>query len=122
MDAERASEIATAWLAGWNAHDLDGILSHYADELEFVSPLAVKRLGRADGRVSTKAELRDYFAPSLAPGSELRFELEAVFAGVGSVNILYRNHRGQRVAETMFVNGDGLVDRVYVHHGVEAAQ
>ena len=37
MDAERASEIAAAWLAGWNARDLDGILAHYADELEFVS-------------------------------------------------------------------------------------
>jgi hypothetical protein len=122
MDAERANEIAAAWLAGWNAHDLDGILAHYADELEFVSPLAVKRLGRADGRVTTKAELRDYFAPSLTPGSELRFELEAVFAGVGSINILYRNHRGQRVAETMFVNADGQVDRVYVHHGAEAVR
>jgi hypothetical protein len=116
MDAERAQDIAEAWIAGWNAHDLETILSHYADELEFVSPLAVKRLGRANGTITTKAQLRDYFTSSLTLGSNLHFEIEAVFAGVASVNILYRNHRGQRVAETMFLNGEGLVDRVYVHH------
>lgn len=116
IEPERAREIAADWIAAWNTHDMEAILSHYADELEFVSPLAVARLGRADGAIGTKAELRDYFAPSLGPGSDLRFELIDVFAGVSSITIHYRNHRRQRVAETAFLNGDGLATRVYVHH------
>jgi hypothetical protein len=119
IDQEKAQEFAADWLAAWNAHDLDAVLSHYADELDFVSPLAVSRLGRADGAITSKSELRDYFSQSLVPGSELRFQLEEVFAGVSGLTLLYRNHRNQRVAETMVFGDAGLVERVCVHHGLD---
>ena len=52
------------WLRAWNQHDLDAVMRLYADRLEFVSPLVVERLGRADGTITRKDELRDYFARS----------------------------------------------------------
>ena len=100
----------------WNSHDLDAILSHYADELEFTSPLVVERLGRADGTVLSKAELKSYFAIGLAAGSNLEFELVDVLPGVASMVLYYRNHRGRTVAETMFFNAAGKVDKVAVHY------
>ena len=112
----QAEAAARDWIAAWNRHDLDAVLTHYADQLEFVSPLVVRRLGRADGTIRTKAELRDYFAASLGPGSDLRFDPRAVLVGVMSYTVLYRNHRGQGVAETAFLNDAGLVARAYVHH------
>jgi ketosteroid isomerase-like protein len=108
---------ARDWIDAWNRHDLDGVMAHYAEALEFVSPLVARRLGRADGTIRTRAALRDYFAASLGPGSTLRFDLRAVLVGVGSYTVLYANHRGQEVAETAFPDAAGRIARAYVHHG-----
>lgn len=116
MDQGKADAIAAEWVAAWNAHDLERVLSHYADPLEFTSPLVVERLGRADGTVRTKAELRGYFAVGLAPGTDLHFELLDVLPGVDSVTLYYRNHRGRTVAETMFLDARGQVRKAAVHY------
>lgn len=116
ISREKAIDEAQAWIAAWNRHDLDAVMAHYAEALEFVSPLVVHRLGRPDGTIRAKAELRQYFAASLGPGSELRFELDDVLVGVGSYTVLYRNHRVQKVAETVFPDAAGLIARAYVHH------
>jgi ketosteroid isomerase-like protein len=39
------------WIAAWNAHDLDRILAHYAEDVEFRSPFVAKLMGRSDGLV-----------------------------------------------------------------------
>ena len=116
IELEEAHKVAANWIAAWNAHDLEVILSHYADELEFVSPLVVSRLGEPDGTIRTKSGLRAYFSPSIGHGSDLHFQLLDVLAGVSSITLCYRNHRQQRVAEAMFLNKDWLVTRAYIHH------
>jgi hypothetical protein len=113
---EHAQAIAEHWVRDWNAHDLDAVLAHYADVLEFTSPLVVARLGKSDGTIRSKAELRAYFAQGIGAGSRLRFELLDVVPGVASIVLYYRNHRDQTVAETMFFAADGLVNRVAVHY------
>jgi len=64
---------AEEWVAAWNVRDLDRILSHYAPEIVFLSPLAQRRLG--DGRVVGLAALREYWRGGLAAIPDLRFEL-----------------------------------------------
>src|SRR5437660_91789 len=54
---------AADWVAAWNRHDLDAILSHYADDVVFTSPFAVRLTG--DGTVRGKPALRAYFAAAL---------------------------------------------------------
>jgi len=117
IDRARAEADARDWIEAWNRHDLEAVLVHYAEELEFVSPLVVKRLGRPDGTIRSKDELRAYFAASLGPGSTLRFDLQAVLVGVQGYTIVYRNHRGQLVAEVAFPDSAGLIVRAHVHHG-----
>lgn len=116
IDRIWAEAEARAWIDAWNHHDLDGVMAHYAGDLEFVSPLVVHRLGRPDGTIRNRSELRTYFAASLEPGSMLRFDLCAVLCGVGSYTILCRNHRGQDVAETVFPGPDGRITKAYIHH------
>ena len=113
VDALRRAE---DWIASWNAHDIDAILAHYPESFEFVSPVAARQLDRPDGTIRSKEELRAYFSPHLGPGSPLRFELIDVFAGVSGITIHYRNHRGQRAAETMMLDDDGRAERVVVHY------
>ncbi|HUL49621.1 MAG TPA: nuclear transport factor 2 family protein [Gemmatimonadales bacterium] len=38
-----ARGLASHWIAAWNAHDLDAILSHYGDDVVLQSPVAAKR-------------------------------------------------------------------------------
>jgi len=41
-------EFCNDWIAAWNAHDLERILSHYREDVLFTSPFAA-RAGARDG-------------------------------------------------------------------------
>ncbi len=45
-------------VAAWNAHDLDRIFSHYADDFEMRSPLIVERMGISSGTLKGKDAIR----------------------------------------------------------------
>jgi hypothetical protein len=116
MTPEIAKRVADMWVRAWNEHNLEAILVHYADELHFASPNVVKRMGRVDGTLHTKAELRDYFGQALKAQATLHFNLDDVLVGVDSVAIYYRNHRGQRAVEVMHLNDRGQVYRATVQY------
>ena len=102
---------AQQWIDAWNSRDLEQILGHYAPEIEFLSPVAEKRLG--DGRVVGLGALREYWGPALQAIPTLKFELELVLSGANCLTILYRNHNGARVAETMELDDNRRVVRSY---------
>jgi ketosteroid isomerase-like protein len=58
MTDEEALKIARGWIAAWNSHDIDRILSHYSDTIELTSPLVSRILGAGFNVVSGKAALR----------------------------------------------------------------
>jgi ketosteroid isomerase-like protein len=106
-----ARAFAEDWIAAWNAHDLDRILSHYAPDVTFLSPLAQKRVG--NGRVEGIAALRSYWGGALAAQPGLKFELLDVLTGHSCLTVLYRNHRGQTAAETFEFRPEGKVVRSF---------
>jgi ketosteroid isomerase-like protein len=116
MTEEQAFTLAHEWIEAWNAHDLDRILSHYADDVVLTSPLAVERLRDPSGTVRGKAALRDYFAMGLRAFPELRFELREVMWGVSSVVLYYVNQRGTMTGEFMEVDPSGKVARVVANY------
>src|ERR1700694_1297388 len=98
MLADHARSFADEWIAAWNSHDLDRILSHYSSDIVLLSPVA-QRLVR-NGRVVGIEALRGYWAQGLAAQPELKFTLLNVLVGHDCLTILYRNHRGQQAGET----------------------
>jgi ketosteroid isomerase-like protein len=117
MDKERAQHLAEEWYAAWNDHDLDRILSHYSDDVVFVSPFAVEIAGRADGRLEGKEALRAYFGAALERFPDLKFEPIALMVGIDSVVLHYRSVQDLLAAELMRVGGDGLVSEAIAHYG-----
>jgi len=113
---EDAWEVANHWIAAWNAHDLELILSHYDDAIELTSPVAARLLGTSDGKVAGKADLRAYFQRGLAAYPELHFHLEDVFWGVASIVLHYTNQKGTRTAEFMELSANGKVVRVVANY------
>jgi len=111
MTGEEAQAFADEWIAAWNSHDLDRVLSHYAPDVVFLSPVAQKVVG--NGRVVGIPALRSYWGKTLASQPQLKFELLTVLVGHACLTILYRNHRNQQAAETFEFASDGKVARSF---------
>jgi len=114
-------EFAQDWIAAWNSHDLDRILTHYSDDIIFTSPRALARLPKTNGTVRGIAQLREYWAPVTDIRPNLKFALEAVLVTVNGCTILYRDESELLVAETMLIGADGKVTQGIVSHAVTTA-
>ena len=63
------------WIDAWNSHDLEKILSHYADDIVLTSPVAAKLCQDPSGIVKGKTALTAYFKKGLEVYPDLRFTL-----------------------------------------------
>ena len=111
-----ASGLPEAWIGAWNSHDLDEIMSHYADDVILVSPTAAALLGDPTGEVRGSAALREYFRKGLQAYPMLRFDLLDVMWGVQSVVLCYVNQKGTKTAEFMELDSAGKVTRVVANY------
>lgn len=109
IDVEFSTRFARDWVKAWNDHDLEAILSHYAEDVVFHSPRIRVVTGRDVDYVSGKPELRAYWGKALTLLRDLFFEVDQVLAGSDAVTILYTNERSQSVAETFVFGPDGRV-------------
>lgn len=111
LTQQDAEAKARDWCAAWNARDLDAVMAHYAEAVALCSPLVVKRLGRADGWLRGKGEVRAYFERGMG-NPALRFDLEDVRLGVNAMVVLYRRENGMRVADASELDEAGLIRRM----------
>jgi len=118
MTRDEAWNLANLWVAAWNAHDLDLIMTHYEDAVELTSPAAAQLLGTPAGKVVGKAGLKDYFRRGLDAYPQLNFRLMDVFWGINSLVLHYTNHKGTRTAEFMELSTTGKVARVVANYSV----
>ncbi len=116
MTKEEAWKLANHWVAAWNSHNLDLILSHYEDAIELTSPVAAGLSASPDGKVIGRQSLRAYFQRGLEAYPELHFRLEDVLWGLNSVVLYYTNQKGTRTAEFMELAPTGKVTRVVANY------
>jgi ketosteroid isomerase-like protein len=116
MDHLAAQQFAREWYAAWNAHDLDRILSHYADDVEMRSPFVSALTGNADGEIVGKEDLRVYFAAALEKYPTLHFEPLELFVGADSLVLQYVSVNSQPSAEVVFLNDEGSIARYIAHY------
>jgi steroid delta-isomerase len=74
MNYETMMAFAEEWIAAWNRRDVDAVLAHFADDAQFVSPVARNFIGRSVLR--NKQELADYWRAGLERISILEFRLD----------------------------------------------
>jgi ketosteroid isomerase-like protein len=87
---KNAHEFAKEWIATWNSHDLDKILSHYSNDFEITSPFIKSFVSPPADTLRGKPAIRDYWAIALARVPDLRFELYDATEGVSSVTLYYK--------------------------------
>ena len=96
------------WVNAWNAHDVESILQHFAENVVFTSPVAATLLPETGGVIRGKSALRDYWTRALRRFVNLRFVVEGVYAGIDTVVIAYRNQDDGLVSEVLRFS-DGLI-------------
>jgi ketosteroid isomerase-like protein len=115
LTKEIARHFAEYWIASWNSHDLDRILSHYAEDFEMSSPMIVQLMDEPTGMLKGKTAIRDYWTRALARIPDLNFELTEVLVGASSLVILYRGPRGPS-AEVFWFDAQDKVYRAVAHY------
>ena len=107
---------AGEWIESWNSHDLDRILSHYADDFEMTSPFIASLTHESSGTIKGKDNVRSYWAKALERIPDLHFELIEVLVSVNSIVIYYHAVLGKRAAEVLFFDKNGKVARGVAHY------
>lgn len=115
IDKAFAARFAEEWVQAWNSHDLDRVLSHYADHFEMVSPIIAQLAGEPSGRLTGKSAVHAYWSKALRLIPDLHFELLATLVGVDSITIHYKGHRGL-AAEVFTFGADGKVVKASAHY------
>ena len=113
-----AREFARDWIAAWNSHNLESILSHYHEDVVLSSPVAARIVGDPNGTVRGKRALREYFRRGLDAYPNLHFDLLDVMRGLGSVVLVYTNQNRTKTAEFMELDREGKVTRVVANYSV----
>jgi len=116
VTAEKSRHIAQAWIESWNSHDLDSIMSHYSDDVEFTSPFVIRLLGDETGAIEGKDCIRSYFKKGLDTYPHLKFELIKVLSGVNSVTLFYKSVNGMLAAEVMILDQENKICKVIAHY------
>ena len=104
MDHAEAQAFAGQWVKDWNAHDIDALLGHFTDDVVFTSPVAVRLIG-GDGVIRGKEALRAYWSEGVRLIPDLHFEVVALYAGISTLVINYRNQAGGVVSEVLTFDG-----------------
>ncbi len=115
VDKPFAERFAAEWIAAWNAHDLERILSHYTEDFEMSSPVITQITGERSGRLKGKNAVGAYWKRALELLPNPHFELSEVLVGAGSVTLCYIGPRGKS-AETFFFDAGRKVFRAAAHY------
>ena len=116
LTAEKAQSLAREWYEAWNSHDLERIVSHYAESVVLISPVAAKLLNDPTGQVKGKQSLRAYFKKGLDAFPQLHFEPIEVMWGLSSIVLHYVNQKGTKSGEFMELDGDGKIVKVIANY------
>jgi ketosteroid isomerase-like protein len=121
MTTDDARSFAARWAEAWNRRDIEQVLAHFHDEVEFTSPTALAVMGTPT--VRGKGSLREYWTKALARLASLQFTVDRVVWDPDSreLAILYTSEidgKARRVSENLRFDAAGLVVVAEVFHGV----
>ena len=120
---EFATHHVEKWVKGWNDHNLNAIMSSYAEELEFSSPKIRAILGEnKNNTISSKRELSTYFSAGLERFPNLKFKIIDFTVSNNKVILEYSaNLDGKSIVNVIekFEFENELVKKSGAYYGVE---
>lgn len=117
MNTVFAKKFSKDFINSWNSHDIEKIISHYAEELEFKSPLVVKRYSDPNGTIYDREKLQEYFLIGLTNNPKLTFKFKQLLLGVNGLTLYYENARGGETAE--YFESTQIIKSLSPHHAIQ---
>ena len=122
MTREEAEAFARHWIEAWNSRDVETVLSHFSDGVQFTSPRAALRVGAAT--VEGQDALRSYWNSSVEQIHSLHFALDHIVwdAERRELAIVYNaeiNGQRSRACEFLRFSGDGRAEYGEAMYGAE---
>jgi ketosteroid isomerase-like protein len=99
--------LAADWIDAWNKRDIDRIMNHYADDIEFHSSTVIKRWNIADGKLTGKEKLKQHFIKGFEEAPNLHFEFVDLVPEKDSFILTYKRENGQVVSDYIALNKNG---------------
>lgn len=115
-EAVQLAALGRQWIAGWNSHDLERVLSLYAEDCQMTSDRIPAFGFDASGTLRGKANLRTYWGKALQLRPKLTFELIDTYVSPDSLVVFYQNELGAKICEYLRVNADGLILQGSANH------
>jgi len=113
-------QVANDWIKSFNAHDLDKLISLYAEDAIHFSPKLKVRQPETKGWVTDKVALNDWWADAFERLPTLQYELINLVVGEQQVVLEYlRKVNGEpdmMVVEFLEIE-NGLIIKSRVYHG-----
>jgi len=123
QDAAEALVFARAWAEAWSRRDVTAVLSAFAEDVEFTSPLAAEVVGRPT--LVGKAALAAYWRDALARVRSIDFAVDDVTfdANARRFVVAYRariNGAERHTTEHLTFGAGGKIVRGAAYHGAAA--
>lgn len=116
ITTDQAKDFALEWINSWNSHNLNSIMEHYDDKIEFHSPFIPLLKFNDTGIIKSKADLAKYFKIGLDAYPDLRFKLHNVFTGINTVTVYYTSVNKRMAAEVFHLNKQGKATKVFCNY------
>lgn len=116
MENQIANHFAAAWIEAWNKHNINEILSHYADDVQFYSPFIKLLKFNETGVITNKTDLKKYFEIGLNAYPDLHFQFHHCFTGINTLVIYYTSVNGRLAAEVFELNEEGKAVKVFCNY------
>jgi hypothetical protein len=116
ISKEFATNFIEEWINSWNSHDIDKIMIHYSDSIDFTSPFIIQLNNDPNGKISNKNDLKDYFIRALNKFPHLHFDLLNIFLSVNSLIIHYKSVNNKIAAEYFQFDDHGKIIKVNAHY------
>lgn len=116
LKMEKYEKFAQDWIEAWNAHDLEAILSHYAEGVQYQSPFVTQLGGNPQGTLRGIEIVRAYVKRALEAFPNLHFVLLGVYGGVDSVVLHYRSVNDLTAAEFFQFDLQNKIVHITAHY------
>lgn len=115
IDQDKLMGLVRDWLTAWNSKDIDRLMMHYADDVEFYSPTVIQRWGKPEGKLTGREAVRKHFLKGFEGNNHLQFELLGILNGVDAISLVYKKGRKGMAADVIWLDERGKVTRVNVY-------
>lgn len=114
------TKIAHDWIAAFNVHKVESILSLYAEDAIHFSPKLKQRLPETNGFVNGRKEMRAWWIDAFDSLPTLHYALQNLIVNDSSILMEYLrkvdNEEDMMVAEVLEIQNN-LIVRSKVYHG-----